>query len=124
MNTQDDGNARRLAVAKVFVVRAILWVAAIVLASGWFTLLYLISQFLPDWMNHDPTGRIPSVSFLLGALITLPVGLCCWIFLLAATPGLLVWLKLPPDALKVHRRRHKDYPLVGRRSDLTNGPFD
>jgi hypothetical protein len=124
MNTRDDGKARRLASAKVFLVRSILWASAIVLASGWFTLLYLVGQFLPDWMNHDPAGRAPSASMFLGALVTIPVGLAGWIFLLAATPPLLAWLKLPPDALQVHRRRHKDYPLVGRRSDLTNGPFD
>lgn len=124
MNTQDSGNARRLASAKVFLVRAILWTAAIVLASGWFAFLYLVGQFLPDWMNHDPGGRMPSVSLFLAALVTVPVGLAGWIFLLAATPPLLAWLNLPRDALKVHRRRHKDYPLVGRKSDLTNGPFD
>lgn len=124
MNAHDNGNVRRLASAKVLLVRAILWTAAIVLASGWFAFLYLVGQTLPDWMNHDPGGRIPSVSLFLGALITLPTGLAGWIFLLAVKPYLLAWLKLPQDALKAHRRRHKDYPLVGRRSDLTNGPFD
>lgn len=124
MNTPGDGDARRLTSAKVLLVRAILWTAALVLASGWFALLYLVGQILPGWMTYDPFGRLPSVALFLGALITFPVGLAGWIFLLMTKPYLLAWLKLPQDALKAQRRRHKDYPLVGRRSDLTKGLFD
>lgn len=124
MSAQDDGNARRLTSAKVLLVRAILWAAALVLASGWFAFLYLAGQILPGWMTHDPFGRTPSVALFLGALITVPVGLAGWILLLMTKPYLLAWLNLPQDALKAQRRRHKDYPLVGRRRDLTNVPFD
>ena len=124
MNTGNHGMAARRISDRVFLVRAILWTAAIVLASGWIALLYLVGKFLPGWMTYDPSGRMPSVALFLGALISLPVGFAGWFFLLMAKPHLLAWLKLPQDALKAERRRHKDYPLAGRRTDLLNGPFD
>lgn len=124
MTTREDGNSGRRAAAKVLLVRAILWASAIVLAGGWFVFLYLLGQILPDWMHEDPVGRTPSLALFLGGLVTFPTGVAGWILLLAVKPHLLAWLKLPEDALKAGRRRHIDYPLVGRRRDLMTGPFD